>query len=107
MEMPAMAVGGNVPTLSPLLLLFLLLSVVGGMMLVAALLLRNLRLLRAGRLHPFKPADLQAAANPQVTTRPPGAAPFVQSRYARVALGLLSVGITGMGVLLLVALFAG
>ncbi len=107
MEVPSMAVGGVVPTLSPLLLFFILIAVAGGLMLGAALMLRNLRLMRSGRLNPFNPAHLQIAADPTVTTRPPGAPKFSRSTYGRTAIGLLMVGGSGVVLMLLAQLFAG
>lgn len=107
MQAPALAVGGSVPLVSPLMALFLVLAVAGAMMLVAALLLRNLRLMTRHRLNLFSPADMQRAADPTLSTRSAGAVPFWRSPYARIALGLLVIGLSGLAILLIVHLFFG
>lgn len=105
MEVPAMAVNGVVPTLSPLLILCVLMAVAGAVMLIAALLLRNLRLVTQKKLNPFKVEDWQHAGNPGFSTRPAGAAPFFATTYARVAIALLTIGLSGVVVMGLWALF--
>ena len=107
MEVPSMAVGGVAPTLSPLLVFFLVMAVAGAFLLVVALLLRNFRLVTQHGLNPFRLADIQRVANSAISTRPAGAPPFHRSTYGRVALALITVGGTGVIVMLLVGLFAG
>ncbi len=107
MEIPAMAVNGIAPVLHPLLVVFIFLSLAGAVLLLAALLRRNLLLVTQKGLNPFSLGDAQRAADPTFSTRPAGAPPFHRTLYGRVALGLLTVGVTGIIVMLLVELFGG
>ncbi len=106
MEVPAMAVNGMVPTLSPPLVLFLVMTVCGTVMLVAAMLVRNFRLVFEKRLSPFNPLDLQRAGDPSFSTRPAGSRPFSQTAYARLAAFLVGVGAGGVVIERLWALFS-
>lgn len=107
MEIPAMALDGVVPTLSPLLILCLVLMMAGAFMLALALLVRNYRLVTKERLNPFSAADLQRAGDPTVSTRAADSLPFHRSLYGRLATGLFGLGAAGTAIMLSVALFAG
>jgi hypothetical protein len=107
MEVPALAINGNVPVVSPVLIGFVLITLAGGAMLIAALLKRNFLLVADKRLNPFRPSDLIKAGDPSFSMRKPGALPFNRTRYARTAIGLLAVGSVGTTAMLLWQLFVG
>lgn len=107
MEVPAMAINGHVPVVSPILIGFILITVAGGVMLIAALLRRNFLLVIEKRLNPFNAADLMKAGDPSFSTRKAGSGPFIQTRYARTAIWLLATGSVGTITMLLWQLFAG
>lgn len=106
MEVPAMAINGVAPTLSPVFVVFLVVAIAGAFMLVAALLLRNVLLVTRKKLNPVNAADWQHAGNPGFSTRPAGAKPFFETTYARAAVALLATGTIGMVVMGLWALFS-
>jgi len=107
MEVPALAINGVTPVLSPILLLFLGIALAGASMLIASLLKRNLLLVTQKRLSPTRADDLQKAGDPTFYTRPAGTPRFFETGYARLAVGLVSVGSTGVMAMLLWALFSG
>ncbi|GEM_PF-1357656 len=96
MEVPALAVSGVTPVLSPLLVLFLITVALGGFMFAAALIWRNVLLVTRGRLNPLRITDLGKAADPGFSTRAAGAKPFINTLYARLAFIMLILGGAGL-----------
>ncbi len=102
-----MAVYGVVPVLSPVLIAFMIMAVAGAFLLLLALLRRNLLLVSRQGLNPFSLRDAQRAGDAGLSTRPVGGPPFHHTRYARIAIGLLTLGSAGIIVMLLLDLFTG
>ncbi len=96
MEVPALAVGGVTPVLSPLLVLFMIMVALGGFMFAAALIWRNVLLVTRRRLNPLRITDLGKAADPRFSARDTGAKPFISTLYARLAFIMLVMGGAGL-----------
>lgn len=107
MELPAMAVNGVVPVVSPWLVGSVALLVLGLFLALLVLMRRNWRLVVTHGLNPFSIADAQRAANPALSTLRPGEKPFAASGFGRFSLTCIGLGMAGSIVTGLWALFAG